>query len=82
VTDLSPEALAVICAAQAANQDDISSIAAAALRAAARQTIPETPRPNSGNAMIDAFACEAWHARNFARLKLLDIADELEECEP
>jgi hypothetical protein len=34
MADLSPEALAVICAAQAANQDDISSIVAAALRTA------------------------------------------------
>jgi hypothetical protein len=33
MTDLSPDALAVICAAQAADQDDISSIAAATLRA-------------------------------------------------
>lgn len=80
MTDLSPEVLAVICAAQAANQDDISSIVAAALRTAAHQTIPETPKPNSGNAIADAFAYEAWDAGNIARLKLLAIANELEDA--
>jgi hypothetical protein len=89
MADLSPEAQAVL----AAVMDEIWGLkpeeaprlaseskqyAAAALRAAAHQAIPETGKPNSGNAIADAFAYEAWNAKNITCLKLFAIADELE----
>jgi hypothetical protein len=93
MADLSPEAQAVLDAAEIDFQivfNDIETgiadfrrrVIVAALRAAARQAIPETHRPNSGNAIIDAFAYEAWNAKNIACLKLFAIADELENHKP
>jgi hypothetical protein len=70
MTDLSPDALAVICAAQAAEQDDISSIVAAAIRAVADQVVPHIETP------IGSREGE----RQCVRREILAIVNELESA--
>ena len=76
---LSPAAQAVLDAANGANSygpDDCLNesrwIAAAALRAAADQVVPETAPPLIGTPFV------RWDAMDEIRAQLLAIADELE----
>ena len=90
MTDLSPEAQAVLNAANGANSygpDDCLNesrwIAAAALRAAADQVVPEQSEPPCGESepwpqSYQLMADSKWEQRQKIRTDLLAIAAELE----
>jgi hypothetical protein len=78
MTDLSPAAQNVInvTAEQvlADRRINMEHIAAAALRAVADQVVPKTPSPS----YPDDFESGAYEANQWARMRLLSIAAELE----
>jgi hypothetical protein len=90
MTDLSPAAQAVLDAANGANSygpDDCLNesrwIAAAALRAAADQVVPEQAEPPCGESepwpqSYQLMADSKWEQRQQTRIQLLAIAAELE----
>jgi len=83
MTDLSPAAQAVLDAAMEAwyTKDDAPSIAAAALRAAADQVVPDGPKPNTNSAfhlMNWTQSLDQYYQRQQTRDELLAIAAELE----
>ena len=82
MTDLSPAAQAVLDAAS--NRwldvdDDIpAQVAAAALRAAADQVVPDQQEPASSPHMGNFITNARWRQCQAIRTRLLAIADELE----
>ena len=85
MTNLSPAAQAVLDAAiNVAESPDAEAIAAAALRAAADQVVPEEPYPNpsvqqpGGTHMYYREQLARWEERKLTRSELLAIATELE----
>jgi len=90
MTDLSPAAQAVLDAANGASSygpDDCLNesrwIAAAALRAAADQVVPEEPEPDQSAMTFSDWnlKTESWDARMATRSELLAIAAELEQAD-
>jgi hypothetical protein len=87
---LSPAAQAVLDAANGASSygpDDCLNesrwIAAAALRAAADQVVPEEPEPDQSAMTFSDWnlKTESWDARMATRSELLAIAAELEQAD-
>jgi hypothetical protein len=83
MTELSPAAQAVLDAAHEAwiTKDDAPSIAAAALRAAADQVVPDEPRPPDTPDFPDDVTIGPfyeWLERRDIRRKLLASAAELD----
>jgi hypothetical protein len=82
MTDLSPAAQAVLDAYQLAPIED-ELTAAAVLRAAADQIVPEQIEPPCGESepwpqSYQLMADSKWEQRQYTRQRLLAIADELE----
>ena len=80
---LSPAAQAIMVAATNGNFNVVNDpvykqCIAAALRAAADQVVPETPLPS----YPDDFESGAYEANQWARMRLLSIAAELDNYQP
>jgi hypothetical protein len=73
MTELSPAAQAVLDAA-GDSEPGIYATIAAALRAAADQVVPQTPSPS----YPDDYESGAYEANQWARIRLLAIAAELD----
>jgi hypothetical protein len=80
MAELSPQAQAVLDAVRELCPAPADEIAAAALRAAADQVVPEEPEPDQSAMTFSDWnlKTESWDARMATRSELLAIAAELE----
>jgi hypothetical protein len=78
MAELSPRAQSVLDATDYPEDWATRIRVAAALRAAADQVVPETPLPS----YPDDFESGAYEANQWARMRLLSIAAELDNYQP
>jgi hypothetical protein len=81
MTDLSPAAAAVLAAVEDHGKFVYRNLAAAALRAAADQVVPEGPKPSANSdyhLMNWTKSLDQYYQRQSTRDQLLTIAAELE----